>query len=73
MDDASFLTFLQGKLDFLSYPERLCIDDLHPRANMVNGVLMAQCVKVGRRERVMVEEQPTAYDLFHIEVQDDTG
>ena len=65
---------LQGKLDFLSYPERLCIDELHPRASMINGVLMAQCVKVGRRERVMAEEDSTAaYDLFQIEVQDNTS
>ena len=34
---------------------------------------MAQCVKVGRRERVMIEEQPTGYDQFQIELQDDTG
>ena len=65
------LSILQGKLDFLSYPERLCIDDLHP--SMINGVLMAQCLKVGKRERVIVGKEPTAYDLFQIEVQDNTG
>lgn len=65
---------LQGKLDFLSYPERLCIDDLHPSTGMINGVLMAQCLRVGKRERVIVEGEPTAaYDLFQIEAQDNTG
>ena len=43
-------------MDFLSYPERLSIDDLHPSAGMINGVLMAQCLTVGKRERVIAHD-----------------
>ena len=58
-------------MDFLSYPERLSISELVPK--MVNGVLLAQCVRVGRREREVEEEQHDPCDSFMIEVQDSTG
>ena len=70
-DDASFVYFWQGKLDFLSYPERLCVADLQP--SMINAVLMAQCLKVRKREQTIEEEEPVVHDLFQIEVQDNTG
>ena len=55
----------------MSYPERLYVSELVPK--MVNGVLLAQCVRVGRRERVEEEDQMDSCDSFMIQVQDSTG
>lgn len=63
---------LQGLLDFLTYPEQLCVADLLP--NMINGVLLCQCLDLGRRERNSEEEEVNKLcDCFRVEVQDSTG
>ena len=57
-------------LDFLSYPDHLCVGDLLPK--MINGVLLSQSLQLGKRERI-IEDELTPFDSFELEVQDSTG
>lgn len=57
--------FVQGKLDFQSYPERLCAADVVP--GMINGMMLLRCDGIGNGTREGVEKEKMECELDRME------